>query len=177
MATNAKGPRKARETTVHTTREAERREVDPVHVDEDAPWLRGASLDMPPARSGMEQRWIRVSVYGREDQSNWARKQREGWSPRKADTVGNFPVPKIDQGKHVGLIGIEGMILCERPKAMGERRRKHFAKETQRRTEAIQADLEKTNNQNRNPAFGPIQMAHKSEVRYEVARDVIAQDD
>jgi hypothetical protein len=74
---------------------------------------------MPPARAGMDQRWIRTELGGKFDPTNWARKQREGWKARPADSVPkDFPVPRIDQGKLAGCIGIEGMILCERPLAM-----------------------------------------------------------
>lgn len=159
------------------TREAESRAANVIHEEHDQPWTRGGSLDMPPARPGQDQRWIRIEINGKPDQSNWARKQREGWKPRAADTVGDFPVPKIEQGKHAGYIGIEGMILCERPMSISQRRTRHFRNMTNMRTEAIHADLERTNKQNANPAFGPIRMAEKSETRYEVSRDPVVQED
>ena len=142
------------------SRDSETHDMQPVHVEEDTPWLRGASLEMPNARPGMDQRWIRAAMKGQDDATNWARKLREGWKPRKADTVPeDFPVPRIEHGKHSGYIGIEGMILCERPMEISRRRTKHFSDQTERRTMAINADLQRTNAENRNPAFGPISMA------------------
>lgn len=166
--------RKAGSGAAHQTRDTETRDAAPVHDEEDTPWLRGASLAMPPARPGMDQRWIRTELAGKFDATNWARKQREGWKPRRAETVSeDFPVPRIDDGKFSGLIGIEGNILCERPLAISRRRDRHFAKETERRTEAINADLDRLNRDNRNPAFGPVRMATRSVP----AREVPLKDD
>ena len=154
---------------VRQTRDAETHDMVEVHPEEDKPWVRGASLDMPPARSGMDQRWIRVSIGGRDDATNWARKQREGWRPRAASSVPeDFPVPKIDQGKFAGFIGIEGNVLCERPMAISKRRDAHFRAETDRRTAAINHDLERVNKENQNPAFGPIRMGIESKKVREV---------
>jgi len=162
----------------HIKREADERIYDPVHDEEDAPWVRGASLAMPPARKGMDQRWIRFAIRGQSDSTNWSRKMREGWKPRPADTVPeSFPMPTIDHGQFKGLIGIEGSVLCERPMAISKRRDKHFAGVTEKRTEAINHDLQRLNEQNANPAFGPVRLATRTTPAREVAREVPVQDD
>ena len=146
----------------HQNRETEMRVANKVHDEEDAPWVRGASLEMPPARTGMDQRWIRFASMGKEDATNYARKHREGWRPRKSESVSDdFEVPRMDTGRFAGCIVVEGMILCERAMSLSKRRTKHFNNETQRRTDAINSDLQSVNSQNRSPAFGPIQMATK----------------
>lgn len=161
-------------TSAHETRNTETRAVQSVHEDEDAPWVRGASLEMPPAKPGMVQRWIAFAINGHPTPSNLMRKRREGWVPVKAEDVpADFPVPTEDHGKFAGCIVVEGSILCERPAAISRRRAKHVAKETKRRTDAINHDLERVNNQNRNPAFGPIQMASESKL----VREVTVQSD
>ena len=155
--------------TAHQGRETEARVASPVHEEEETPWIRGASLEMPPARPGMDQRWIRTELAGKPDATNFAPKQREGWKLRKADTVSDdFPVPKIDHGKFAGYIGIEGNVLCERPMALSRRRTKHFEQQTARRTEAINAGLDRVNSQNRSPAFGPISIATRTTPAREV---------
>lgn len=157
--------------TAHQTRETDTRAANQVHEEgDDSSWVRGASLEMPPARPGMDQRWIRFATMGKEDATNFARKMREGWSPRRADTVkDDFAVPSMDTGRFAGAIVVEGMVLCERPLALSRRRDRHFRNETQRRTEAINADLQRVNSQNRSPAFGPIQMATQQTRVREVA--------
>ena len=162
----------------HEKREAEARVYEDVHDEEDAPWIRGASLAAPPPRKGMDQRWIRFAIRGNSDATNWSRKMREGWKPRAADTVpASFAMPTIDHGQFKGLIGVEGSVLCERPMSMSKRREKHFADVTQKRTDAINSDLQKLNEQNANPAFGPVRMASRQVPMREVAREVAAQDD
>lgn len=151
-------------TSVHQTHEAQSRAQSVVHETEDTPWIRGASLDMPPARPGMDQRWIRTESGGKADPVNWSRKQREGWRPRPADTVAeDFPVPRIEHGRFAGSIGVEGMILCERSMALSERRAKHVRDQIDMRTKAINHDLTNFNVANANPAYGPIQMATKAQ--------------
>ena len=170
--------KKVHSASANATRESESRAYEKVHDEEDEPWVRGASLEMPPARPGMDQRWIRFAIRGQDDSTNWARKMREGWKPRKADTVPeDFPVPRLDHGRMAGLIGIEGSVLCERPMGISKRRDRHFENETQKRTDAINADLQRLNADNRNPAFGEVRMASRQVPVREVARDVAVQDD
>lgn len=68
-----------------------------------------------PARDNFAQRWVRVSDSTGDDQGNVHRRINQGWRPRQASTVvkGQY-VPQINyQGADV--IGIQGMILMERP--------------------------------------------------------------
>ena len=147
-------------SSVHENREAESRVNEVVHEEEDEPWIRGASLAMPPARPGMDQRWIAFAINGRETPSNYMRKLREGWKTRAADSIPqDFPVPTVDHGKWAGCIVVEGSVLCERPLSISQRRDRHFKNETARRTAAIDSELNSFNRENRNPAFGPIRKA------------------
>lgn len=159
---------------IRGSRESEMSEMNAVRQEEETPWKRGQSLDMPPAKAGMEQRWIRFAVGGKEDPANISRKLKEGWKPVKADNIPEeFVAMKMEQGKWAGCMVVEGMLLCERPASIGKKRDKFFRDETERRTTAIRHDLEKINNANQNPAFGPIQMAQKSVP----VREVRAQED
>lgn len=142
------------------SRESQLREVNPVHEYASTPWIRGASLVMPPARSGMDQRWIRFMVGDKEDNTNISRKFREGWTPRKDKDIPADLLPmKMQQGRWAGCIVVEGMLLCERPQSMSARRDQHFETETRRRTEALDADLEQVNRDNKSTAFGPVRKA------------------
>ncbi|MCC6475124.1 MAG: hypothetical protein IT514_15430 [Burkholderiales bacterium] len=157
---------RARGVSVHQTWEAQARVSEPVHEEEDEPWRQGASLTMPPPRPGQDQRWIRASMAGQDDTSNWSRKQREGWRPRPAETVSeDFPVPRIDSGRFAGCVGVEGLILCERPMALSRRRENYFAEKTGQRTAAIHRALDKFNAENVGSGrrgFHGIQMAERS---------------
>lgn len=113
------------------------------YKEEVKPWVRPTSLEAPPARTGFSQRWIRVGSFGNDDPTNVSRKFREGWRPRLASTVPpSYTVPTIAHGKWAGCIGVEGMLLCEMPTKMKEKRDKHFSELTRTITEGMEADLQ-----------------------------------
>jgi len=136
-----KTTRKSREVEeAHTTREDETRASDD--------WTPPALLDAPPVREGMRQRWVSTSILGEETPHHTMKRFREGWTPRPADTVPkDFPIPTIAHGQYEGLIGIEGMILCEMPEERVEARRRYFKKKTGELTRFADQGLEKTANQ------------------------------
>ena len=128
---------------VHGQRSFESYDLEDAHKEDDRPWVRPSSLVAPPARPGFAQRWIRVAFKNEDDPTNSARRFREGWKPRPADTVPpSFQMPSIAHGKWAGGIGVEGMILCEMPKTMRAKRTKFFADETRRVTDAIAGELQ-----------------------------------
>jgi hypothetical protein len=133
----------AHEMSVHETQEAS--PVHPaVHLTEAKPWVDPANLDAPPPRSGMVQRWIRVESGGRADAMNASRKFREGWKPRPASTVpkGYHP-PTINHGALAGVIGVDGLVLCEMPAEQNERRKLAMRSRIDGQTQAIDEQIHK----------------------------------
>tara|TARA_R100001594_G_scaffold150490_1_gene211904 strand:- start:1954 stop:2436 length:483 start_codon:yes stop_codon:yes gene_type:complete len=91
-------------------------------------WKPASILDAPPPRDGMSQKWVSTSILGQDVSHHVLKRQREGWTPRPADTVpSNFPTPTLEHGKWKGCIGIEGMVLCEMPVEMVESRREYYS--------------------------------------------------
>lgn len=84
-------------------------------------------LDHPAlrqSRPGMAQMWIRTAVLGRDDGSNVFRKLNQRWSPRPADTLPNELRGVLETDfRDQQVIGIHGMILCERSLVIHERER------------------------------------------------------
>jgi hypothetical protein len=135
-----------------------------VHALENKPWTLGQSLEAPPPRKGMRQRWVRVAIRGEDDATNVARKMREGWKPRSIDSVPtNFNLPTISQGEWVGCIGVEGMVLMEMPEQLATKRDKFFRDKTDRITTGIEADLQSKSN-----PMMPISQERSSKVGREV---------
>ena len=129
---------------VHETRQYETWDDVDVHAEESKPWVRPTSLEAPPARPGFVQRWIRVGTMGQDDPTNVARKFREGWKPRPSTSVpATFHSPTIAHGKWAGCIGVEGMLLCEMPEKMRDKRNKHYQAKTDLVTNTIQEELQK----------------------------------
>jgi hypothetical protein len=76
-------------------------------------------LDAPPPREGFAQRWVSTHIGGKPDIRNMARKANEKWRPRNVDTVPKgVHAPTIKHGQFDGYIGVEGMVLMERPMAI-----------------------------------------------------------
>lgn len=129
---------------VHPTRAYETWDDADIHAEEAKPWVRPSSLEAPPARPGFTQRWIRVGSAGKDDPTNTARKFREGWKPRPAESVpAGYHSPTIGHGKWAGCIGVEGMLLCEMPNKLREKRNAHYQAKTDNVTNAIQSELQR----------------------------------
>lgn len=113
-----------------------------VHPTADQPWARTEKLDAPPPRPGFKQRWVRVSSRGQDDPVNASRKEREGWLPRRADTVpAEYRVPTISRGQFAGCIGQGGLVLCEMPIERVKRRNAFFRAKADAMTSAIDQRL------------------------------------
>ena len=155
---------------VHPGREYETWDDVDIHTAENKPWIRPSSLEAPPPRPGFAQRWIRIGSQGKDDPTNTSRKFREGWKPRPAATVpASYHSPTIAHGKWAGCVGVEGMILCEMPVKLRDKRNAHYEAKTQGITSAIETEL-----QNQSHPNMPIQQQRSSKV---VKNIKIATDD
>lgn len=135
---------------VHETRSYQTySEEDGMHVSESTPWSRPTSLEAPAPRKGFRQRWIRVGSMGQDDPTNTARKFREGWRPRPAESVpASYHAPTIGHGKWAGCIGVEGMVLCEMPEKLAAKRTAHYQAKTDSVTGAISEELQRQSHPN-----------------------------
>ena len=159
---------------VHESREQDLRDSEDTHDDEDEVWTQSLSLDAPPARKGMRQRWVRFYVGGREDHNNISRKFKDGWKPREAATVPkNFSAPIIEAGRFAGFIGVHGAVLCEIPEKRAQAREKYYSNLTRARTEALESQLQRVGQVAGGKGFGPIVSEKKSTLVREVK---VAQD-
>jgi hypothetical protein len=115
-----------------------------VHSMADQPWKPPSNLDAPPPRRGHVQRWVRTAIRNEDDVRNLAAQFRIGWVPRRADTVPeSFPVATIKHGEFAGVIGIHGLILCEMPEELNQRRKDYYDAQTEQQTQAVASDLER----------------------------------
>jgi hypothetical protein len=129
---------------VHETRQYETWDDVDIHAEEAKPWVRPTSLDAPPPRPGFVQRWIRVGMNGKDDPTNTSRKFREGWKPRPASSIpASYHAPTIQHGNWSGCIGVEGMLLCEMPEKMREKRNEHYRQKTDHATNAVAQELQR----------------------------------
>ena len=150
---------RARATT-HPSRAQDTWDSTDVHSAEDTPWVRGQSLAAPPARPGFVQRWIRVAIDGKDDATNVARKMREGWKPRPADSIpANFQLPTISHGEWTGCLGIEGSVLMEIPAKIADKRKAFVKDRTDTITNSLEGELQQKSN-----SIMPISQERRSDV-------------
>ena len=108
----------------------------------DTAWKPPSLLDAPEPRPGYTQRWIATSIQGKETPDNVYKRMREGWEPRKADTVKDQLYPTINHGQWAGSIGIEGMLLCEMPKEKHKAMKSYYQNKSSEANEAIPGELD-----------------------------------
>lgn len=153
-----------RHGVMHKTHEMEMQGETIHEADWDRPWSPPSNLEAPPPRPGMTQRWIRVGTADRQDANHQAKQFRNGWRPRRADTVpeGYFP-PTLQHGSYSGCIGVEGLILCEMPVARARQMKAHYRHKLERQTEGIEQDLLNVQRPGAR-GLGPIEKNHQSTV-------------
>ena len=143
----------------------ESRESEEIHPEWEENWNPGLGmLDTShyPARPGFVQRWVRTHLNGREDASNIMRQQNRGWRPRSADSIpkGVF-APTFDlRGSTV--IGMEGIVLMERPLALHEKHAAHNREMACRQELAVEHNLQASHEAGK--GFGKPRITAESEV-------------
>ena len=116
-----------------------------VRVEEaraEATWKPPSLLDAPESRPGMVQRWIAISIQGRETPDNVYKRMRAGWNPRPADSVKDKRYPTINHGQWAGSIGVEGMILCEMPEDSFASMKDYYRGRSEEQNESIPGELD-----------------------------------
>ena len=149
---------------VRTSRSADTR------AKEDRPkvWKMPSALELPDeaielAKSqGVTYRWIRESVLGQDDKTNVSKRFREGFEVVRPDELPGFhDLPTVDDGRHTGVIGVGGLILCKIDKEIADQRNDFFEQQTQNQMSAVENDLMREEN----PAM-PISREIKSKVTF-----------
>ena len=105
-------------------------------------WTPPALLDAPQARPGFKQRWVATTIQGKETPDNVYKRMREGWEPRKSETVKEQHFPTINHGQWVGCIGIEGMVLCEMPEEKHDAMKTYYGEKSLEQNDALSGELD-----------------------------------
>ena len=138
-------------------------EVHPeVHEEDDFDDM-GAPENLPyiPPRDGYAQRWIRVSLHGKDESLNIGKALRAGYKPRMWESVpAKFQAPHIEGGQFNGVVGVPDMVLCEIPLALNERHKARIANQTRTMTQAIAKDLAEKSH-----PYMPISQQRRSQIQ------------
>lgn len=107
------------------------------------PWAPPSRLDAPEPPAGYAHRWIRVAMRGEDDKINVHQKLREGYEPVRADEYPDFDAPTIDEGRHAGVIGTGGLMLCRIPEETAQERTAYYGGRAREQMQAVDQDLMK----------------------------------
>ena len=134
---------------VRTSRSADTR------AKEDRPkvWKMPSALELPEEAikaaesQGITYRWIREAILGQDDKTNVSKRFREGFVPVKPEELPGFhDLPTVDDGRHAGVIGVGGLILCKIDKEIADQRNDYFEQQTQNQMTAVENDLMREEN-------------------------------
>jgi len=107
------------------------------------PWAPPSRLEAPEAPEGYVHRWIRTSMRNEEDTMNVHTKLREGWEPVRAEEYPDYNYPVIDEGRHAGVIGQGGLMLCRIPAETAQERSEYYGIRTREQMTAVDQDMMK----------------------------------
>jgi|TARA_R110000765_G_scaffold362785_3_gene452967 hypothetical protein len=105
------------------------------------PWQPPSLLDAPTPPDGYIYRWLRESMVGVEDKANMSKRIREGWEPVRAEEHPEFEAPTVEDGRHIGVIGVGGLILAKMPIETVEQRRAYYKKMAADQMQAVDSNL------------------------------------
>ena len=116
-------------------------------------WKMPSALELPDEAvelaesQGITYRWIRESILGQDDKTNVSKRFREGFAVvRPEDLPGYHDLPTVDDGRHAGVIGVGGLILCKIDKEIADQRNDFFEQQTNNQMSAVENDLMREEN-------------------------------
>lgn len=104
-------------------------------------WKPANTLPDPDPVEGIVFRWVRKSLKGVLDQTNYSRKLREGWEPCALKDHPEYEGIIDEEAAASGNIEIGGLILCRIPQEFIHQRTAHYGKATQSQMEAVDKNL------------------------------------
>ena len=138
-----------KEEDVRASRSSDTRAKD----DRPKVWKMPSALELPEEAielaesQGLTYRWIRESILGQDDKTNVSKRFNEGFKPVTAESFPNgHGLPVVDEGRHSGVIGVGGLILCEIDNKILEQRRNYYKNMTDNQMRAIENDLMREEN-------------------------------
>jgi hypothetical protein len=104
-------------------------------------WRPPDVLPTPEPQNGWSFRWIRTSVVGQADVPNVSMRQREGWTPVKADDHPELKVVRDHGSRFPENIEVGGLLLCKMPTEKVESRRRYMDGHTDQQMVSIDSQL------------------------------------
>jgi|TARA_R100000781_G_scaffold99777_1_gene63357 hypothetical protein len=118
------------------------------------PWAPPSMLETPPNPPGYVYRWIRAEVLNEDDKKNVMSRIREGFELVRAEEIGDFELPSIQDGRHAGVVSVGGLLLAKIPEETRNERNAYYQGRTESAQDAVDNDLMKESDA-RSPIMSP----------------------
>ena len=118
------------------------------------PWAPPSMLETPPNPPGYVYRWIRAEVLNEDDKKNVMSRIREGFELVRAEEIGDFELPSIQDGRHAGVVSGGGLLLAKIPEETRNERNAYYQGRTESAQDAVDNDLMKESDA-RSPIMSP----------------------
>ena len=89
-------------------------------------WKPASLLPEPTPQDGYKFRYIRKSMLGINDPTNFSRKSREGWEPCRLEDHPELALVVDKDAQASGLVEIGGLILCKIPEEFVQQRTEYI---------------------------------------------------
>lgn len=134
----------------NSTRTREARPVSREHDNRETTarvkqWAPASLLPQPTPQEGVEFRYIRKSMLGVNDPTNFSRKVREGWETCRIEDHPELQLHVDEEAKASGLVEIGGLILCQMPTEMVQQRNAYYQRSTQAQVESVDNNFMREN--------------------------------
>lgn len=155
---------------VHDGHDADQHFSGDVHDPDLFPanWAPPAELDAPDAMPNMVQRWVRMSLKGKNDAENLNTMARQGWRPRPLDSVPegsrkNYSTMKDPRSTGSFLVN-KDLVLCHMPKRLFDQMSAYYAAKRKGQVTALVDDGLKSSaiKGAENHGFGAPHVEHRS---------------
>ena len=103
----------------------------------ETPWKPAPLLPQPNPREGLAHRSVRASARGEADNINGSQAFRDGWEPVLASDYPELMIISDRDSQYPDNVLIGGLLLCARPKEIGEKFQELAEKESQGQMEAL----------------------------------------
>ncbi len=136
------GPNMEAADVTRASRDQDTRANDTVHEPYDTPFMPSVQTDAPLPREGYTQKWVRITIEGKEDFRNLQRASRQGYEPRELNTIPrSFPVPRMKHGSFQGALVVGDVVLMERPSTITDAVRRQNDQKVVRLQRSVEENL------------------------------------
>jgi len=134
----------------NTTRTREARPVSREHENREVTarkkqWAPASLLPEPDPQDGVSFRWVRKSMLGTNDPTNFSRKVREGWETCRIEDHPEMKLHVDQEAQNSGLVEIGGLILCKMPSEMVDQRKDYYRNRSEAQVESVDNNFMREN--------------------------------